>query len=107
VIAGVSLVELAAVATFITTIVGILAALKVLPGQRGELRIGREQGAATIRDSFIASLQRDLERKNDELERQDRLIAELREETEGLRRRAGTRKSDPPSDDEPTSTSSR
>jgi hypothetical protein len=74
---AVKLVELSLLGTFIASIVGALILVIKLPGDRGTVRITREQGATQIRDAFISALQRDLERKNTEIDRCARTIEQL------------------------------
>jgi peptidoglycan hydrolase CwlO-like protein len=105
---GLTVVEISALGTFAAAIVGAIAVLVRLPGERGTLKITRDQGAATIYDNLVQTLQREVQRKDAEVQRRDDIIdarqktidqlrdelEELEDEIDGIRRRYGTRRSD-------------
>lgn len=99
---GVGAPNLAVYGGLLVAVVTAIIAIRRFPLERRGLLITNEQGAAQLRDAHIEALQRDLQRKEDELERKDRRIASLedqleacRAERDGMRRRFGTRAEDP------------
>lgn len=93
-ILALTVVEISGIISPIAALILAAVAVVRLPEGRGTLRISQEQGSAMIRDRFIEALQRDLERKNVELTRQDAVIHDLRDQIKGFEERFGTRRHD-------------
>ena len=80
----VNIVELSALVALITAVVGAIIAVVKLPTDRGTLRITKEQGSMMMRDNFISALQRELERKNVDIDRLERKSVRLEDEVDEL-----------------------
>jgi len=83
--AAIKTTEWVALGSMMAALVAAVVAVAKLPLDRGTLRIGKEQGAMMMRDNFITALQRELERKLNELERADDVIAARDQTIEDLR----------------------
>lgn len=85
IIGAVKVTEWIALGSMLGALLLAVVAVAKLPLDRGTLRIGKEQGAMMMRDNFITALQRELERKLNELERADDVIADRDRQIQELR----------------------
>lgn len=76
--------EVAGILAAAAALGGVLLALIKLGGERDTLTITRAQGATTILDAALKSLNAELERKDDIIEDQERAFVALRQHAEHL-----------------------
>ena len=72
--------QIAALGTLVTAVVGAGIALVRLGGQQQGIKITNDQGAATIYDNLVRTLQAEVTRLNELVSAKERRIAELESE---------------------------
>lgn len=75
--AGISAADLAAFGTMVAALIGAVIAFIKLGGERRSLKITADQGAATIYDNLVRTLQAEVTRLNGVVAERDMTIREL------------------------------